>query len=137
MALTSDKVSYKIGNTERSIPVKASTKIYRGAMVAIDASGWAVPVTVSSTLECLGVAIAQADNTTGSNGDIKVQVEIGIFPMANSADADELTKADLGAIVYGVDDTTVAKTSNSDARSAVGTLWAMDSLTGLPLVRFG
>lgn len=134
-ALANDKLTYKVGNTERIPPVKASTKIYRGAMTAVDANGLAVPVTTATGLTCIGVAIHQADNSAGSNGDIKVQVEAGIFPMANSADADELDWGDVGALVYGVDDQTVAKTDGTGTRSAVGTLWAMGK-DGLPLVRF-
>lgn len=135
MALSSDKYTYEVGNTERIPPVKGSTKIYRGAMVAVNSSGVAVPVTAATGLVCLGVADVQADNSGGSDGDIKVRVKPGIFPMKNSAGADELDWGDVGAVVYGVDDETVAKTSDTDSRSAVGTLWAMGK-DGLPLVKF-
>lgn len=134
-ALTDDKYTYEVGNTERIPPVAASTLIYRGAMVAVNASGFAVPVSTATGLVCIGVAIYKADNSAGANGDIKVQVESGIFPMGNSAAADELTWADVSAVVYGVDDQTVAKTDGGGTRSAVGVLHAIGK-DGLPLVRF-
>ena len=136
MALSSDKFTYEVGNTERAVPVKGATLIYRGAMVGVNSSGYAVPITATTGLACIGVADQQADNSSGADGAIKVRVKTGIFPMANSEGADALDWGDVDSIVYGVDDETVAKTSDTDSRSAVGTLWAMGK-DGLPLVKFG
>jgi hypothetical protein len=138
-ALQGDRRSFRIGNTERQFPVAEETVIFQGAMVGIDADndGLAVPISESSTLECVGVAIRQADNSSGSDGDIQVATEIGIWPMKNSETTDELTLADVGSVVYGVDDQTVAKTDDGGSRPPVGTLWNMDKKTGMPLVKFG
>lgn len=135
-ALSSDKYTFKIGNTERAIPVKASSLIYKGAMVAVGSDGYAVEASTATGLTVVGVAVRQADNSSGSNGDIDVQVEIGIFPMENSADSDELDWSDVGSVVFAVDDQTVAKTDGGSTRSAAGVLWAMDRKTGKPLISF-
>lgn len=54
------------------LPVKASTKIYQGAAVSL-ASGYARGLDVADT-NFYGIALEQADNTSGSNGDIQVTV---------------------------------------------------------------
>ena len=63
------------------------------------------------------------DATGLSHGDERVRCRVGIFRLHNSADADLITVADIGAEVYAVDDETVAKTSGSDTRSVVGTVY--------------
>ena len=102
------------------VPVATGVKIYAGSLVAANASGFAVPGATSATLTYLGRAAETVDNTAGANGDKVVLVDRGqAFKFANLA-GDAVTQAELGKTCYIVDDQTVAKTSNSSARSAAG-----------------
>lgn len=107
-------------------PVAADAVIYVGAMVAINATGFLEPASTSTTIIVAGRAVEQVDNTGGDDGAVSCKFERGIFLMKNSADADELTLADLGSAVFAVDDQTVAKTDGGGTRSAAGTLYWFD-----------
>lgn len=127
MALTKDRDTKEKGNTVYDAPVAAAKKIYAGALVALDASGNAVPGATAATLKGFGRAEEQADNSAGAAGDIKVRVKRGVFLFANSADADLITRADIGNNCYIVDDQTVAKTSDTNARSVAGRIDDVDA----------
>ena len=99
------------GKTRHTL-VAANTKIHAGGMVAKNAAGFAVPVTAAANLVGLGRAEESIDNTGGAAGAQSVRSTRGTFNYANSAGADELTHADIGSLVYGVDDQTVAKTDD-------------------------
>lgn len=126
-ALTKDRNTKRRDGVQFSDPVAASTKIYAGSIVCINASGYAVPGSTSATLKARGVAQEQVDNSAGSAGDRRVESRRGVFPFANSTSADEITRAEIGSTCYIVDDQTVAKTSNSSARSAAGIVRDVDS----------
>lgn len=139
-ALTEDR--YVEPNTHEVLarvvvrPVKASTKIFRGAMVGIDSSGNAAPAALlAATPFCVGVAAAQADNSTGAAGDVKVRIDRGIFPMNNSSAGDAISDADIGKVCYVVDDNTVALTSATNTRAIAGRIFGMQG--SMVLVEFG
>lgn len=111
----------------REPPVKAATKIYAGAMVAIDANGWALPAAAVAAHRVIGRAEDTADNSAGANGAINVRVATGVFRWDNSASTDLIARADIGAPCYVVDDNTVAKTSNSNARPVAGVIFDVDA----------
>ena len=75
----------------------------------------------------MGVAIEPANNTAGAAGDVRVKVRKGVWLMANSASTDQITLADIEADCFIVDDQTVAKTSNSAARSVAGKVHDVDA----------
>ncbi|PZO81610.1 MAG: hypothetical protein DI629_03475 [Mesorhizobium amorphae] len=113
-------------NAVSEVPVKAGARIFQGALVAIGADGFAVPMSTATTLKGIGRAEAAADNTAGANGAISVRVDRGVFRWANSASADLITRADITNPCYGVDDQTVAKTTGSNTRSIAGTIYDVD-----------
>lgn len=85
-------------------PVAASTTIYEGTLVYINASGYAVADDALGLQPFVGVAIEAADNGSGSAGDKKVEVwTSGVFPMVSSGQ----TQASVGLPVFGVDNQTV------------------------------
>lgn len=92
------------------LPVKASTKILAGTIVCTDASGWAVPATAATGLRPWGKAQAIADNTDGSNGDIKVNVllpsEIWVDLWTNDTGT-ALVAGDRGKRCYMLDNQTL------------------------------
>lgn len=108
------------------VPVAASVKIWAGAMVMLDA-GYGKPAAAAVGKVIVGRAESTVDNTTGSAGDKVVVVRRGVFKWNNSSSGDAITQAEMGTIVYAVDDQTVAKTSNSGARSAAGVALQLES----------
>lgn len=126
-ALTSGRKTPKRDGKLFSRPVAAATKIYHGALVCLNAAGNAVPGSTSTTLVADGVATAEADNSGGAAGAVRVEVEKGVFPFANSAAADAITAAEIGDPCYIVDDQTVAKTNGGNTRSLAGTIVDLDA----------
>ena len=120
MPLTKDRNTLLKEGTLFDTPIAAATKIYAGSLVALDASGDAVPGSVAATLTGYGRAEAQIDNGAGLAGDKSVLVRKGVFQFANSAAADEITRAEIGDDCYIVDDQTVAKTDGGATRSVAG-----------------
>lgn len=126
-ALAADRNTPQRQRGRRVFPVAAGVKIYAGAQVAINAAGYAVPMSVSTTLKGVGRAERRADNTNGAAGAISVEVEFGTFRYANSTSTDAITQADIGSTCYGVDDQTVAKTNGGSTRSPAGTIYDVDA----------
>lgn len=127
-ALTSDRNTLRRDWQNFEYPVKAATKIFAGAMVAINtANAFATKGATATTLKAVGVAQEQADNSTGADGDISVKVRRGMFCLTNSAAGDLITLADVGTDCYMVDDQTVAKTSATGTRSIAGRVEDVDA----------
>jgi len=126
-ALTADRNTQMKDPTLFAFKVAAAAKIYAGALVVANASGYAAGGSTAATLTYLGRADESVDNTSGSNGDQLIRVRRGqAFKWANHG-ADAVTQAEIGKTCYIVDDQTVAKTSNSSARSAAGIVLAVDA----------
>ncbi|WP_255609730.1 hypothetical protein [Methylosinus sp. Sm6] len=122
-------VRERYSTTTRRLPVAASTVIWEGAMVALSGSGSAavaVPASASNTLKIVGVAMANADNRLGVDGAQSVETKVGIFLFDNAA-ADPIALGDIGANAYVVDDHTVARTSNSNARPVAGVIYDVEA----------
>lgn len=124
MALTAPRNTIQMGDQPIArrvhLPVAAAVRIFAGALVCSDANGYATPGAAATTLRGVGRARSTVDNSTGLAGALSVEVEQGIFKFANSADADEVTIAQRGAVCFIVDDATVAKTDGSSTRSPAG-----------------
>lgn len=110
-----------------SVGVKAATKIYAGSLVCRAGTGYAVPGSESGSLVALGRAEVAADNSSGASGDIQVQVRRGTHRWENSAGSDKVGAGDIGNDCYVVDDQTVAKTHNGNARSKAGKILGVDA----------
>lgn len=111
-------------------PVAASTLIYAGSLVCINASGLATKGAVATTLKAVGIATERADNSAGAPGAagaIRVKVRRGCFRFANSTAGDLIALADIGADCFIVDDQTVAKTNGGSTRSVAGKIRDVDA----------
>lgn len=126
MALTADRDTPERAGVDFSFPVAAATKIYAGALVALNAAGDAVPGATATTLTAVGRADEQVDNT-GAAGDKVVAVRKGVFRFGNSAAGDAITKAEIGDSAYIVDDETVAGTDGAGTRSVAGKIVDVDA----------
>ena len=93
-ALTAARDTVEISNGARHLvlPVKGNTTIYQGALVALDASGYAVPGSKSATLTAAGRAEETVANT-GADGAATIRVARGVFVFENATDAGKLTAA--------------------------------------------
>lgn len=107
-----------------SVVVNNGATIYAGTLVTLlTATGLAVSGGTASA----GIAVGVASETITGDGVKTTDVERGIFQFANSAAADLIAKADIGATCYVVDNQTVAKTDNSAARKAAGKIIDVDA----------
>ncbi|MDR7024386.1 hypothetical protein [Pseudomonas peli] len=127
MALTKDRNTVRRDGVQYSDPVAAATRIFAGSLLCLNAAGNAVPGSLSATLKARGVAQEHVDNRDGAAGDLRIESRRGVFPFANSTSTDEITRADIGASAYIVDDQTVAKTSATSTRSIAGVIRDVDS----------
>lgn len=126
-AQTTDRATPRRDAVQFEFPVAASTKIYAGSIVCINSSGLATKGAVATTLKCVGIADALADNSAGAASAINVKVRRGCYQFANSASGDLIALADVGADCYIVDDQTVAKTNGGSTRSVAGKIRDVDA----------
>ena len=90
-----------------SHPVAASAKIYCGAMVMLDATGYAVQASATGVGIVKGIADEQKDNTSGLDGALEVKVRSGeAYKMANS-ETSAVTQAYDGKPCFVEDEETV------------------------------
>lgn len=112
-------------------PAKAAAVLYAGCIGMVDSSGRLL--SGATATGCVGAGrvntnggLDRWDNTSGSDGDLNVDVEEGIFKFANLG-TDLVTKAELGKVCYIADNQTVAKTSGTNTRSPAGLVRQVDS----------
>lgn len=134
-ALTADRATpvLNVDGGIRPFGVAASTTIYAGALVAINASGYLVPMSATTGLTAVGTAMEAADNSGGANGDIACAVDHRIAQMVNNG-TNSVAITDIGATVYAEDDQTVS--TNSTGTSVAGTVWEYDATNDVVWVRF-
>lgn len=125
-ALTSGRNTPRKSGKDMSRQVAAATLIHQGALVCLNAAGYAVPGSTATTLKGDGVARATVDNSAGAAGAARVEVEKGVFRFDNLA-GDAVTIADIGGSAYVVDDQTVARTNGANTRSVAGTIVDVDA----------
>jgi hypothetical protein len=126
MALTKDRNTPSRSGQQYNYPL-SNVKVYAGSIGCINASGYLTKGAAATGLKCVGRISEQVDNSAGSAGDLRADVENGIFRWANSADADAIALADVGNVCFIVDDQTVAKTSGSSTRSPAGIIEDVDT----------
>lgn len=112
----------------RHLKVAASTIIYQGSLVALDASGFAIPAAGSTGLQVAGRAEETVDNSTGSAGDLSVDVTQGVHKWGNKG-GDLVTQALVGRDCYMEDDQTVRLTAT--ASSSAGKVEEIDADGGV------
>ncbi|MCP4469001.1 MAG: hypothetical protein GY942_19440 [Aestuariibacter sp.] len=127
VALTKDRNTLRKDNLQHEDGVAAATEIFAGSLACLNAAGFAVPGSTSTTLTARGVAQSHVDNSDGANGDLTVPTRRGTFKFANSAATDEITIADIDNDCYIVDDQTVARTDGTGTRSVAGKVDSVDS----------
>ena len=127
MAVTANQIVKKQDGSIRAYPVAASTKIYQGTLVFLTAAGYADDDTATGVNGFLGIAKEYVDNSSGSAGDLSVEVYTeGDFELVGSGFA----QADVGSIVYAEDNFTIG-VSISSASVPIGKVVRYVSATKL------
>lgn len=125
MALTKDRNTAYMDPGLIAVAVAAGSEIFAGALVVINASGYAAPGSAATGLTYFGRADEHVDNSAGLDGAVTVNVRRGkAFQWKNDG---SITQASLGKTCYIVDDETVAATDGTGTRSAGGTIVQIDS----------
>ena len=134
-ALTANRGFKRAGSVRRTtkFEVAANAVIHSGAIVAINAAGFALPASDTAALKVVGVAFgSSANNSGGANGAKVIIVSEGDFDMVNAAGA--VTQASKARPVYVVDDQTVttAAVATNDIVAGI----AVDITSTTVVVRF-
>ena len=123
-ALSQDRDTPDRSGVYVSDPVAAAKKIYAGALVVLNAGGYAEPGATATGLVARGRAETQVDNSAGADGDESVPVRRGIFAFVTDGSID---RTHIGGTAYIVDDQTVAATDGTGTRSAAGEIIDLDA----------
>jgi len=107
MALAANVLRSQKRDQSLSLEVKTAVNIFQGAMVCVDATGYAIPAADVAANIFQGIAQEQKDNTSGASGALKVIVERPDRFIATLASA---AITDIGLDVYISDDDTLTKT---------------------------
>jgi len=108
-ALTADRAFQAKDGYFQDFPVEASEVIYKGAIVGDNGAGYAQALASGDPF--LGIAIEQADNSSGSAGDINcVCRRKGIVRFTGQSG---FSQTDVGTKAYAHDDGTVSATKGS------------------------
>jgi hypothetical protein len=104
-----------------AVPVKGGTTIYQGALVALDASGYAIPGKKAESLTAVGRAEETVTNT-GADGELVIRVARGVFVFDNTAtSANKITAAHVLKPCYMEDDHTVTALALFNQRENIKT----------------
>lgn len=102
-----------------TFPVDGESIIYKGALVSINAAGYAIPSTDTASLPVVGVAVEKRDATGLADGALKVNVDCDCeFKFAASS----ITQAMVGTNMCVVDDNTVDDAAGPTNDIVVGKL---------------
>ncbi len=128
-ALTADRNTKVKQGALFAQQMAAATVIYNGAMVNVDANGYAVAATDTADHKFIGVSDQTIDNSTGANGALIVQGKReGVMNFASSL----LTRSQIGDPVYVVDDQSVSAAIVAQPTNVTGVV-----LERLPMSRGG
>jgi hypothetical protein len=134
-ALTAPRNTARISDVNQislfKAPIAASTKLYQGGIVCLNASGLAVPGSVSTTLKAMGVAQKTYDNSTGAASAFNIEARAGVFWFNSGTSGDAIAQANVGATCYIIDDNTVGLTNGTSTRSVAGTIVDVDATLGV------
>lgn len=106
------------GGIPGPLPLAASTKIPAGALVALNASGYAVNASDTANLKVVGVAQETVDNSAGSAGDKTIPVRDGPHSGYVNDGSNACTIAHVGRTVYIKDNQTIQSATGSNSIKA-------------------
>lgn len=130
-AATAERLRKSRAGERLNLAVNAASQIYRGCLV-MAVAGIAEPARAAATraeLDTIIVMGLAVDSVLGgaSDGDTRVEIERGVFCLANSGGGDAITIADIDAYCFAADDQTVAKTTGGGVRPIAGKVVDVDA----------
>ena len=127
MPLAADRNTPQREGDEYDFVPLAGNAIYRGAIVALNASNQLVRGAAATGLRCIGVAQTSTLDQGYQVGGV-IRVRRGTFRFRNSAAGEAITLADVGAQCFIADDDQVQRTNpGGNTRSACGIVRAVDA----------
>lgn len=110
MAVTAGQIVRRQNECTVHFPVYASTKLYEGTLAFLNATGYAVGTTGTGSNEFAGLVVAEADNSSGSSGDLKVEVyPEGVFVLTGSG----FSQSTVGLPIFASDNYTISTNATS------------------------
>ncbi len=103
-ALTKERDTLRRSGESISLAVAGGVRIYAGALVGINSSGFAVPA--SPETSGIGRAVQTVDNS-GGDGDATIDIDKGIFLWEEGDSGNPITPAIIGRVCYAKDDQSV------------------------------
>lgn len=130
MSTTRARLAEYAGDTVRTLTldVNGGSSILKGTIVCLDVNGDAVPGGAVSTgaLKAAGCAIASADNSAGSDGDLDIQVGCGVYKFRNSSGS-AISDAHVGSPCFVEDNDTVRASSGGGLYPCAGRVVQVDA----------
>ena len=124
LTMARDTAEIAQGAKYLSLPVKGSTTIYQGSLVALDAEGYAIPGKKAAGLTAAGRAEETVTNS-GADGAVSIRVSRGVFVFNNTGTAaNKIGSKHLLGLCYIEDDQTV--TALATRASAAGLVVRVD-----------
>ena len=124
LTMARDTAEIAQGAKYLSLPVKGSTTIYQGSLVALDAEGYAIPGKKAAGLIAAGRAEETVTNS-GADGAVSIRVSRGVFVFNNTGTAaNKIGSKHLLGLCYIEDDQTV--TALATGASAAGLVVRVD-----------
>lgn len=135
MALTADRSTLNSAGGVVERPVEASTTLYGGGLVAVNAAGRFVPGAATAALKIVGIADQQYDNSAGAAGAINGRARrLEAFWLDNAAGGDAITAAHIGKTCYASDDQTVRIFKDGETNIPVGRVLSIDTTNGVQVM---
>lgn len=110
MALAADALNPTLEGIFADIPVADNVKIYEGALVMIDANGYATPLTGTGQ-KFAGIAYRQADNTITGHTAGGIRVKVNCSEHRRRFAVTGAAQNMVGVPVYASDDATLTMTA--------------------------
>ena len=126
-ALTKDRPTPEREGRLVADPLAAAAVIYAGAMYMLDATGNALPAAPQAAAITLVVRAVARRRAVQAQGDALTDGATGVFCFDNATAGDALTRADIGAVCYALDDATVAKGHDTNKRPKAGVVVDVDA----------
>lgn len=141
MALTADVIAVRYGTPGNStqpvnLGLTANATVYRGS-IATTRAGFLVAASAPQSTDLVWGIIANAgpgaaDTGAGvaggtTNGGVTVEIDTGSFFFASGTGADAIAAANVGALCYVINETTVGLTNGGATRPIAGVIEAVDA----------
>lgn len=132
MALTADRKPPLKGrgaqHSRLRYKVAASTTIWSGAIVSVNATGYLKLATDTAGERVVGIADERVDNSSGAAGDKLCWVVEGEFEIPYSEDAGEdIRQDDLATVAVVEDSEKVARAGSQTNNLGIGRVFAVDT----------